>query len=393
MNFDEIVAEENQYLMSTYGRFPVVLESGQGCTLTDIQNKKYLDLTSGIGVNSLGHNHPEIVKTIESQAKKCLHVSNLYYTQPMIEVAKFLVEKGNMKKVFFANSGAEANEGMIKVARKYSFDKYGKNRNKILTLKQSFHGRTMATLTATGQDKFHNYFYTFMDGFDYIKANDIGDLYDHLDDSVCGIMMELVQGESGVIPLDYDYVSKVACLCKEKDILLMVDEVQTGIGRCGTLFVYEQYDIQPDLVSLAKGLGSGIPVGAFMASEKCKDVLSKGDHGTTFGGNPLSCAVAKTVLSIVSDPSFLQDVKKKGEYFMEQIQKIDSKIIKEVRGKGLMIGIVVDENQRMSLINQLLKDGLLVLSAGKDVIRLLPPLIITYEQINEAIEKMKGVFL
>ena len=173
----------------------------------------------------------------------------------------------------------------------------------------------------------------------------------------------------------------------------MVDEVQTGIGRCGTLFVYEQYDIQPDLVSLAKGLGSGIPVGAFMASEKCKDVLSKGDHGTTFGGNPLSCAVAKTVLSIVSDPSFLQDVKKKGEYFMEQIQKIDSKIIKEVRGKGLMIGIVVDENQRMSLINQLLKDGLLVLSAGKDVIRLLPPLIITYEQINEAIEKMKGVFL
>ncbi|MGM9947903.1 aspartate aminotransferase family protein [Floccifex sp.] len=388
----DLFQKESQYLMQTYARFPVIFEKGNGCVLEDVDHKLYLDLTSGIGVNCLGHNHPAIVQTISKQASELMHVSNLYYTKPMIDCAEKLVKASQMKNVFFANSGAEANEGMIKIARKYSFEKYGKNRNKILTLKNSFHGRTMATLSATGQDKFHHYFYPFVDGFDFVECNKIEDLKKKLDDSVCGIFMELIQGESGVLPLNYDFVKEVETICHEKDILLMIDEVQTGIGRTGTLFAFEQYDIKPDLVSLAKGLGAGIPIGAILANEKCQNVFQKGDHGSTFGGNPLSCAIANTVLDIVNQPDFLQDVKEKGNYFIDQIQSISSKEIKEVRGMGLMIGVVVDQNKRSTLIQELMKQGILVLSAGVDVIRLLPPLILSYEQIDEVISIMKGVF-
>ena len=297
-----------------------------------------------------------------------------------------------MGKIFFANSGAEANEGMIKLARKYSFDKYGEGRNKIITLKQSFHGRTVTTLKATGQDKFHQYFFPFTEGFDYAAANDIEDMKRKIDDTTCAVMMEMIQGEGGVLPLDKEFVQATAEICKEKDILLLIDEVQTGIGRTGSLFCYEQYGVQPNIISMAKGLGGGVPIGAVMADKKCQDVLGAGTHGTTFGGNPLCCAAANTVLDIVNKPEFLKSVQEKGEYLKKEILAIGSPKVKTVRGKGLMLGIVVDKDERAAMVSQLMEKGVLVLPAGTEAIRLLPPLVITKEEMDEAIAAMREVF-
>ncbi|MCI7261679.1 MAG: aspartate aminotransferase family protein [Clostridium sp.] len=392
MTFQEIKAAEESYIMHTYGRFQIALEKGQGATLWDVDGKKYIDMTSGIGVNCLGHNHPALVSAITEQAGKLIHACNLYYTEPMVEVAKTLVTSTGMGKIFFANSGAEANEGMIKLARKYSFDKYGEGRNKIITLKQSFHGRTVTTLKATGQEKFHQYFFPFTEGFDYAVANDIEDLKAKIDDSTCGVMMEMIQGEGGVLPLEKEYVQAAEAICKEKDILLLVDEVQTGIGRTGSLFCYQQYGVQPDIVSMAKGLGGGLPIGAVMAAEKCADVLGAGTHGTTFGGNPLCCTAANTVLSIVNTPDFLQEVQEKGEYLKNKILSFGSDKVKTVRGMGLMLGIVVDKDERADLVAKLMDKGILVLTAGTEAIRLLPPLVISYEEMDEALAVMKEVF-
>ena len=392
MTFQEIKAAEESYIMHTYGRFQIALEKGQGATLWDVDGKKYIDMTSGIGVNCLGHNHPALVSAITEQAGKLIHACNLYYTEPMVEVAKTLVTSTGMGKIFFANSGAEANEGMIKLARKYSFDKYGEGRNKIITLKQSFHGRTVTTLKATGQEKFHQYFFPFTEGFDYAVANDIEDLKAKIDDSTCGVMMEMIQGEGGVLPLEKEYVQAAEAICKEKDILLLVDEVQTGIGRTGSLFCYQQYGVQPDIVSMAKGLGGGLPIGAMMAAEKCADVLGAGTHGTTFGGNPLCCTAANTVLSIVNTPDFLQEVQEKGEYLKNKILSFGSDKVKTVRGMGLMLGIVVDKDERADLVAKLMDKGILVLTAGTEAIRLLPPLVISYEEMDEALAVMKEVF-
>ena len=392
MTFQEIKAADESYIMHTYGRFQIALEKGQGATLWDADGKKYIDMTSGIGVNCLGHNHPALVSAITEQAGKLIHACNLYYTEPMVEVAKTLVTSTGMGKIFFANSGAEANEGMIKLARKYSFDKYGEGRNKIITLKQSFHGRTVTTLKATGQEKFHQYFFPFTEGFDYAVANDIEDLKAKIDDSTCGVMMEMIQGEGGVLPLEKEYVQAAEAICKEKDILLLVDEVQTGIGRTGSLFCYQQYGVQPDIVSMAKGLGGGVPIGAVMAAEKCADVLGAGTHGTTFGGNPLCCTAANTVLSIVNTPDFLQEVQEKGEYLKNKILSFGSDKVKTVRGMGLMLGIVVDKDERADLVAKLMDKGILVLTAGTEAIRLLPPLVISYEEMDEALAVMKEVF-
>lgn len=392
MSFETIKKRENEYVMHTYGRVELALEKGEGCIVTDSEGKEYIDLTSGIGVNCLGHNHPVLVKAISDQAAKMIHCSNIYYSEPMTEVAEKLVKASGLNKVFFANSGAEANEGMIKVARKYSSDKYGKNRYKILTLVQSFHGRTMVTLKATGQARFHQYFYPFPEGFDYIQANDFEDFISHVDDEVCAVMMEMVQGEGGVLPLDKDFVKKVTEYCQSKDILVLVDEVQTGIGRTGTMFSYEQYDILPDIISLAKGLGGGLPIGAVVAGEKCKDVLVPGTHGSTFGGNLLSSAAANAVLSVVNNKDFLAEVQDKGNIFMQKIRDLNSKNIKGVRGMGLMIGVIVDPGQRAAYVEELKNKGILVLTAGSDAIRLLPPLVLTYEQIDQVVEIMKGVF-
>ncbi|MFR3116181.1 MAG: aspartate aminotransferase family protein [[Clostridium] symbiosum] len=392
MTYQELKDEEQLYLMHTYGRFPAALDHGKGATLWDTDGKKYIDLTSGIGVSSLGHDNESLVSALNEQAHKLLHASNLYLTEPMVQVAKELVTSCGMGKIFFSNSGAEANEGMIKLARKYSYDKYGEGRNKIITLKQSFHGRTVTTLKATGQEKFHQYFYPFTEGFDYAAANDIKELKDKADDSVCAVMIELIQGEGGVLPLDKEYVQQAAEFCRAKDILFLIDEVQTGIGRTGSLFCYEQYGVKPDVVSMAKGLGGGVPVGAVMASEICADVLGAGTHGTTFGGNPFCCAAARTVLSVVNKPEFLKEVQRKGEYLKNAILAIGSDKIKTVRGMGLMLGIVVDKESRTGMVNRLLEKGVLALTAGEETIRLLPPLVISYEEMDSAVAVMKEVF-
>ena len=392
MTTEQLIEEENKYLMGTYGRFKIALDHGKGARLWDLNGKSYIDMTSGIGVCSLGYDNDVLISAIDAQAHKLMHVSNLFYTEPMVAAAKELVTSCDMGKVFFGNSGAEANEGAIKLARKYSFDKYGEGRNKIVTLKQSFHGRTVTTLKATGQEKFHQYFFPFTEGFDYALANDFEDVKAKAGAGTCAIMIELIQGEGGVLPLDKAFVKAVAEYCHAQDILLIADEVQTGIGRTGTLFCYEQYGIKPDIVTMAKGLGGGVPIGAVMADKNCAGVLSAGTHGTTFGGNPMCAAAACTVLSVVNQPEFLKEVQEKGEYLKKSILALNSPNVKKVRGMGLMLGIVVDKEKRPELVKACMDKGLLVLTAGEDAIRLLPPLVITKEEMDDALAVMKEVF-
>ena len=393
MTYQELKAEENKYVMNTYARFPIALDHGEGATLWDIEGKKYIDLASGIGVNCMGYNNPAIVDAITNQAHKLTHVSNLFTTEPMVQVAKKLVEKTHLNgKVFFANSGAEANEGAIKLARKYSFDKYGEGRYKIVTLVNSFHGRTVTTLKATGQDRFHNYFFPFTEGFDYAAANDFDSVRHKADEMTCAVMMELVQGEGGVLPLEKEFVQQVEAFCRERDILLIIDEVQTGIGRTGSLFCFQQYGIRPDVVTMAKGLGGGVPIGAVLAAESCSNVLTPGTHATTFGGTPLVCAAANAVLDTVGDGQFLAQVKEKGEYLKSGILSIGSPNILGVRGMGLMLGIIVEDGKHAAYANKLIEKGVLALTAGKNAVRLLPPLTISKEEMDEALTIMKEVF-
>lgn len=380
MDFLTAKQYDDEYIIHSYGRFPVLLTKGKGATVQDDTGKTYIDFTSGIGVNALGFCDDGWVQAVSAQLQTLQHTSNLYYTEPCIQTAKLLCEKSGMKKVFFGNSGAEANEGVIKAARKYSFLKYGEGRCKILALENSFHGRTMAALSATGQAAYHNYFFPFVEGFVFAKANDLADTLSKMTDDVCAVMLETVQGEGGVVPLDKAYVQAVAKACQEKDILLIVDEVQTGIGRTGTLFSYQQFDVQPDLVSCAKGLGGGLPIGAVLFGEKTETVFTAGDHGSTFGGNPVVCAGAVHILSTIDD-AFLQDVQKKGAYLKEKIEKMPH--VQNVAGLGMMLGIQLDVEAK-PVINALLEAGLLVLSA-KTKIRLLPPLTITQEELDKGL--------
>ena len=393
MTYQQLKAEESKYVMNTYGRFPIALDHGEGATLWDVEGKKYIDLAAGIGVNCLGYNNPAIIDAMTAQAHKLMHVSNLFTTEPMVQAAKKLVEKTHLNgKVFFANSGAEANEGAIKLARKYSFDKYGEGRYKIVTLVNSFHGRTVTTLKATGQERFHNYFFPFTEGFDYAAANDFDSVRRKADEMTCAIMMELIQGEGGVLPLDPAFVKQVEAYCRERDILLIIDEVQTGIGRTGSLFCFQQYGIRPDVVTMAKGLGGGVPIGAVLAAESCSNVLTPGTHATTFGGTPLVCAAANAVLDTVGDGQFLAQVKEKGEYLKSGILSIGSPNILGVRGMGLMLGIIVEDGKHAAYANKLIEKGVLALTAGKNAVRLLPPLTISREEMDEALTIMKEVF-
>lgn len=380
MDFQTAKQYDDEYIIHSYGRFPVLLTKGKGATVQDDTGKTYIDFTSGIGVNALGFCDDNWVQAVSAQLQSLQHTSNLYYTEPCIQAAKLLCEKSGMKKVFFGNSGAEANEGVIKAARKYSFLKYGASRNKIIALQNSFHGRTMAALSATGQDAYHNFFFPFVDGFVFAKANDFADILSKMTDDVCAVMLETVQGEGGVVPLDKEYVQAVAKACKEKDILLIVDEVQTGMGRTGSLFSYQQFGIQPDLVSCAKGLGGGLPIGAVLFGEKTETVFVPGDHGSTFGGNPVVCAGAVHILNTM-DEAFLQDVQKKGAYLKEKIEKMPH--VENVAGLGMMLGIQLDVEAK-PVINALLEAELLVLSA-KTKIRLLPPLTITQEELDKGL--------
>ena len=373
------------FVANTYGRFDALLVSGEGAAYKDETGKTYIDMGSGIGVTTFGACDPEWNKAVTEQLGKLAHVSNLYYTEPQVKLAKLLCEKTGMKKVFFANSGAEANEGALKVARKYGNDKSDGKRNVIVTLVNSFHGRTIATLTATGQDKFHQHFGPFPDGFRYIPANDCDALREALSaGDVCGLLLEMVQGEGGVNTLDADYVKLAESLCRENDILFMVDEVQTGNGRTGALYAYMHFGVEPDVVTTAKGLGGGLPIGAVMMGHRCEHVLGKGDHGSTFGGNPISAAGAYSILSRLDD-ALLEEVNAKAAYIRKLLDGAPG--VTGISGLGLMIGISV-EKPAGEIAASCLKDGLLVLTA-KDKVRLLPPLNITYEQIEQGINILK----
>ncbi len=388
MDFETLKAKDHQYVMQTYGRFDVAIDHGQGATLYGVDGKEYIDFTSGIGVNSLGYGNEPWVNAIVEQAVKLGHISNLFYTEPYVKLAEALVTRAGMSNVFFANSGAEANEGMIKLARKYSFDKYGKGRGTIITLKNSFHGRTITTLSATGQDKFHDYFFPFNDGFRYAEPT-IDAVEAVAGHDVCAVMLELVQGEGGVFPMDRGFVHDLAVLCAERDWLLLIDEVQTGVGRTGTLFAYQQYGVLPDAVSFAKGIAGGLPFGGVMASDKCRGVLTPGTHATTFGGNPVCASAALAVLKAL-DEDALAAVKEKGEYLRDRIEAMDLPCLGWTRGLGLMIGVQVrDGYVNRDLAAKLMDAGLLVLTAGNNVIRLLPPLLITHEELQRGLKIMK----
>ena len=390
MNFTQIKELDQRYVLQTYSRNPVAIDHGRGATLWDTEGKEYIDFTSGIGVCSLGYGNEAWAKAIYDQAMKLGHISNLFYTEPYARLASKLVPAAGMAAVFFGNSGAEANEGMIKTARKYSFDKYGPGRSTIITLNNSFHGRTITTLKATGQDHFHEFFFPFTEGFRYAAANDMASLQSAAGDDVCAVMMELIQGEGGVNPLDADYVQAVAKLCAEKDWLLLIDEVQTGVGRTGTLFAYQQFGVQPDVVSFAKGIAGGLPFGGFLTNEKCRAVLGPGDHGSTFGGNPMAAAAGCVVLDTMT-PEFLEQVKAKGQYLRDGIAALNSPCVSGVRGMGLMIGVGVQGMTHRELKDKLMAAGLLTLTAGKDTLRLLPPLVISREEMDKGLAIMAQV--
>lgn len=373
----------NDSVMHTYGRYDLVMESGSGREAVDENNKKYIDFGSGIGTNSLGYCDEEWADAVCKQVRSIQHTSNYYYTAVQAEFANKLCKTTGYDKVFFGNSGAEANECAIKIARKYSFDKYGKGRSTIITLVNSFHGRTMATLSATGQDVFHNYFFPFLEGFVHTPANDIEALKKCADDTVCAIMIEMVQGEGGVVKLDEDFVKAVRAICDEKDILMIADEVQTGAGRTGKFLASEHFGVKPDITTMAKGIAGGIPIGACLASEKCSAVLVPGTHGSTFGGNPIACAGGNVVVSRVSSPEFLAEVQKKSEYIFDKVSKM--KGVASVTGLGLMIGIELTEKKAADVVKAALDKGLLLLTA-KTKVRLLPPLTITYEEIDAGLK-------
>lgn len=385
-NFDLIKEQDRTYVANTYGRFDVAIKEGKGAICKDFDGKEYVDFSSGIGVNSLGFCDDGWVNAITEQLNTLQHVSNLYYTKPCADVAEILCNRTGMKKVFFSNSGAESNEGAIKCARKYSFNKYGEGRSKIVTLQNSFHGRTVTTLAATGQDVFHNYFYPFTEGFVYTPANDKDALEKALTADVCGLMMELIQGEGGVMPLDPEFVKYARKLCDERDIILIVDEVQTGVGRTGKLFAFQNYDIIPDVVSCAKGIGGGLPLGCVMFSEKTENTLVAGDHATTFGGNPVITAGAKHILGRMDD-AFLSEVKSKGHYIREKVLKMP--FVEGVDGMGLMIGIrLADGIKSADIVKKGIENGALLLTA-KAKVRLLPPLTISYHEIDKGLEALE----
>ena len=383
MNTKEL---DNQYVAHAYGRFDVALTKGQGSTLYDEDGKKYIDFGSGIGVTAFGINDPVWTKAVEEQLHRVQHTSNLYYTAPCAKLAQLLCEKSGMKKVFFGNSGAEANEGAIKFARKYSFDKYGTGRSAIITLVNSFHGRTITTLAATGQDSFHTVFDPFTPGFKYCPANDIEALQAAATNDVCAVLFECVQGEGGVNNLSPTFVNAIAKLAKEKDILIAVDEVQTGNGRTGTYFAYQQYGITPDIVTTAKGLGGGLPIGAVLFGEKLQDTMTPGSHGSTFGGNPVVAAGACSIVERIDD-DFLSEVQRKSEKIRTALAKV--KGVQSISGMGLMLGIETDKPAG-EVAKACLANGLLILTA-KTKLRLLPALNISDAELDEGLEILKGV--
>lgn len=384
----DTIEQFNKYVMPSYGRYPLVMNSGEGEYAAAEDGKRYIDFGSGIGTNSLGYCDEDWVNAVCEQARRLQHTSNYYYTKVQADFAKALCETAGYTNMFFGNSGAEANECAIKIARKYSFDKYGRGRHNIITLVNSFHGRTLCTLSATGQEVFHNYFFPFVEGFVYVEANNIEDLRAKLDGTVCAVMFEYIQGEGGVMPLERSFVDEIFRLCAEKDVLTIADEVQTGVGRTGKFLAGDNFGKKADLTTLAKGLAGGIPIGVCLAGEKCAGVLTAGTHGSTFGGNPICCAGGLAVLNRVNSEGFLGGIAAKGEYIRERLLKCGE--VASVSGMGLMIGIELKSKQAGEVVRAALDKGLLLLTA-KTKVRLLPPLTISYKEIDEGLKILTDI--
>ncbi len=387
MTNQDVFSKDSTYVSHTYNRFSVAVQSGHGATARDFDGKEYIDFGSGIGANALGFCNDGWVNAVTTQLRLVQHTSNLFYTLPDAQLAERLCQITGYSKVFFGNSGAEANEGAIKLARKYGREKKGEQCNQIITLQNSFHGRTITTLAATGQDSFHQHFFPFTEGFRYVPINDRQQLSDAMDASICGIMVELVQGEGGVTAMDKEYAQYLETLCKENDIMLIVDEVQTGIGRTGTFLCCEQYQIHPNIITLAKGLGGGLPIGAILMDETAGEIFQPGQHGSTFGGNPVVCAGGIEVLKQVCNETFLSDVSAKAAYLKEQLLALPGVV--SVSGLGLMIGVTVAEGlDARQIASQCAENGLLILTA-KTKLRIMPPLNITMEEIDRGIDVLR----
>ena len=385
MTHDKAIGLDKAHIMETYGRYPIAAAEGKGATLRGLDGREDIDFTSGIGVTALGFADEGYIQAVTEQLRRFQHISNYYVSPVTALLAERLTAVSGMDRVFFGNSGAEANEGAIKIARKYSYDRYGEGRSVIISLRNSFHGRTVTTLAATGQDKMHNmYFAPFTEGFKYIPMGDAAALEEALTADVCAVIAEPIQGEGGVNVMDETYATLLRRLCAEHDILLIFDEVQCGMGRTGRMFAYEHFGVEPDIVTLAKGLGGGLPIGAFLCSKKCSGVLTAGSHGSTFGGNPVSAAAALYVINSLASEGFLSSVTEKGAYIKSKIAAASLPSVTEIRGKGLMIGIALNADPKECALRAV-GNGLLVLTAGSDVVRLLPPLNITYEEIDRGL--------
>ena len=389
---EKVFAEDKASYVPVFQRYHIVLDHGKGTYLWDVDGKKYLDFLGGIAVNVLGHDDPELVWAITEQAHKMIHCSNLYYTQAQADAAARLVELSGLDKAFFGNSGAEANEGAIKIARKWATAQ-NPDKVQIITARMSFHGRTYATLTATGQPHYQQGLGPVPGGFTYVDYNNIKELEQTMSKSTCAVMLETIQGEGGVYTPEPGYLQQVRALCDKYHALLILDEIQAGIGRSGKFFAYENYGIKPDIVTLAKGLAGGVPIGAFVVTEEVAQAFGPGDHGTTFGGNPLACAAANVVLRRVPEPAFLQRVQQVGVYFKAGLEKLQAKypqLIKEVRGQGLILGAELTQPGR-EIVNAALAEGVIINCTAGKVLRFIPPLIITEEQVDEVLRVLDSI--
>lgn len=394
MNTDAIVEMTREYVMNTYSRIPIAPVKGIGARLVDADGKEYLDFVAGLAVNSTGHCHPKVVEAICSQARELIHVSNIYHIRQQAELARMLVEHSDLDKAFFCNSGAEANEAAIKLARRYTREIRKKDAYEIITAQGSFHGRTLATVTATGQTKFHQGFWPLVPGFTYVPYNDLSAIESAVTDKTCAVMLEPIQGEGGVHPADPEYLTGVSRLCREKGLLLILDEIQTGMGRTGALFAYQLFDgVKPDILTLAKGLASGVPIGAALATEEVAKGFEPGKHASTFGGNPFACAVALATLDVILNDGVLDNVRVVGEYLLAGLKRLQesTRLIAEVRGRGLMVGVELTELKAAAVVAACRDRGLLINGLGDTTLRMVPPLIITRADADEALDTLAHV--
>ncbi len=393
MDSQTMMMLSEKYVANTYARYSVLLVRGKGTRVWDLEGEEYLDFVSGLAVCNLGHCHPKVVKAIQEQAEKLIHVSNFYYIEPQIQLASLLCQHSFADKVFFCNSGAEANEGAMKLARKYAKEKMGKDRHEIITMERSFHGRTLATLSATAQEKYHKGYSPLMPGFKYVPFNDLEAIRKGVDSKTCAIMLEPIQGEGGVNCPREGYLKTLREICDEKRILLIFDEVQVGMGRTGKLFAYEHDEVEPDMLTLAKSLAGGVPIGALLIKKGIAESFKPGDHASTFGGNPLATAAGVAALTAILEEGMLENCQKIGDYFISQLEEIKKKFsfVQEVRGKGLILGMEL-KIDGSSFVKEMLRKKILINCTMGNVLRFLPPLIVTKEEVDRVINALEEVF-